>query len=522
NEKDQILKLYNSDKNYFIKKKKISKNDILFLNDIFKKLDFTLKNSIPDGEDINNIMKYAQKNSLLLFPYEWGDNPFSKESVENGIKKKEEYLVSTPFFSPDEDFFLDPLMKGFDVLKLANSGTSGKYFPEYGGIVSNDKKSYIKVLKAHFLSEDYENSKKLYELDKKINNYGKSKNMTSFLYSAHLYYWDSYKTIQFEVTYIFILSITLTLLIFFLFFRKISILFYGFLPIIGGFALTFLFIAIFKKEYGGIAFAFGSTTAGISIDYTIHYLSKICLYPNLKNLRDRLSFSMFLGFLTTIAAFVLLSFSNIVSLQEMALFGILGITFSFLLNYFVLQKIIPPEEYQCQLYQVKIPEFGKIGFIVWIVILFIMVSGLFFSRFEDNIMNLDKRHPDMDKRIKLIQSSFSESTDSVFLVFTGSDRDVILKKSLLALQYLNKNSLSILTPAIFLPPKDILNERKSFVKNNFKSDVFNNSIKESIFEENSFNNWIENIKNIDSLNLSELPKYIEDEIDSMFVNWNEN
>ncbi|HPO48899.1 MAG TPA: MMPL family transporter [Spirochaetota bacterium] len=518
-DKNKILSFYNKDENYYVKDKKLSKENKRFLEEIFKKINFTLKNAIPDGDDINKIMEYSSRNSLALFPHEWGENIFSASEIEKRLKKKEDYLLSTPFFSPNEEFFLDPLASSFDILKLANAGSSGKFFPEFGGVLSKDRKSYIKVFKSHFFSEDYENSEKIYNLDKKINAYAKKNNFTSFLYCSHLYYLDSFKSIQLEIALIFILSVVLTLTIFYLFFKRLGVLFYGFIPIVGGFAMTFLIIAIFKKEYGGIAFAFGSTTAGISIDYTIHYLSKLCLYPNLSELRKKLTFSMFLGFITTISAFFLLFFSKIKSLEEIAFFGFLGITFAFLLNYFVLQKLIPPEEYQCSLKKINIPQFGLKGFILWIIFMLAIIVGIFFSRFEDNIMNLDKKHKIMDKRANIIKTNFLESSESVFLVFTGENKDEILDKSLEALKYLNKEEISFLTPAIFMPSKNIIETRKKIIKSNFNKDVFNDKITSTIFDKDSFNLWISSISDIDSLKLSETPKYIREEAESMFVNW---
>ena len=39
--------------------------------------------------------------------------------------------------------------------------SNGVYSPRFGGVISEDKKSYIKILKANFYTEDYEKVKLL-------------------------------------------------------------------------------------------------------------------------------------------------------------------------------------------------------------------------------------------------------------------------------------------------------------------------------------------------------------------------
>ena len=518
NQKQILIKSYKKGKHSYTINKLI-KEEKNAIDLLFKNVNFTLKSAIPDQNDIFEIMDYASTNSLLLYPYEFLENPFSKEKIKEGFVKKVNYIESSPFFTANEAFFLDPVMMGFSVLKLANSGTSGKYFPQYGGVVSDDKKSYIKVFKANFSPDDYENSEKLYNLNKDIEKFAKKDNFKGFLYSPHLYYSESFKSIQIEIGFIFILSIFLTLLVFYVFFNRISILLYGLVPIIGGFALTFFIIAVFKKTYGGIAFAFGSTTAGIAIDYTVHYLSKLCVYPTLKELRQKIGISMILGYLTTISAFILLIFSNIISLQEIGLFGFLGISFSFLLNWFVLQKIIPPEQYSCHIKKINLPQFGKKSFIVWLVVFAVIIIGALFTKFEDNIRNLDKNHKILDNKIKIIQNKFKESTDSVFLVFTGNTREDMIKKSFLAYKtiYQNNKDLLFLSPSIFMLSEANIKNHKNFIKNNFNQDFFNEELKNSIFTDDTFSLWVENIKNINDLILTKMPDYIAEEIESMFV-----
>ena len=497
------------------------KHAIDLINEEISKFEPGLKSGIPETEDINEIMEYCQQTSLLLYPYEFLKNPFTIAEVDRRLKSKEIYLESNPFFSGSEGFFLDPLMTGFDVLKLAYSSTGGKYSPQYGGVISENKKAYIRIFKGGFPPDNYGMSKNVFDLDSRIMNIASKNNFISFLYGAQLFYYDSYRSITTEVGIIFVLSILITFLIFFLFFRKISLLIYSSVPIVVSFAVTFLVIAVFKKSFVGIAFAFGSTTAGIAIDYIIIYLMKLNVYPSLKILRKKMWLSMFLGYITTALAFVILFFSKINSLQEIALFGIVSVTVSFFTSWFLLQNLIKPENFSFSLKKIKF-EFGTVYlFIAWCIISAVFVAGIFFTRIEDRLTALDKEHPFMQERLKIFQKNFNESTDSVFLCFTGKDRDEILDNSLEAYKAVRKENpdLTFFTPAIFYPPERIIKERKDFIKGYFSSRGFLYYLNRSNFDNKAFDSWLAGIKDIDNLTLPLPPEYVKQESDSMFVNY---
>ncbi len=492
------------------------------IDEIIEQCPLKFKNSIPSLADIQKLLEYSERYSLLLYPYEKKANPFLEEEIEKRLNYKMEYLSSLPFFNPADSFFLDPLMMGTEVLKEANSLNKGKYSPKFGGVVSSSGKSYIKILKSGFFSEDYEKIEYLKELDDKIVEASKELKSRAFLFSSHLYYLESKSAVIQDVYIVFILSSIILLFIFLYFFRNLTLLFFSFMPIIGGYALTFLLIAIFKKSYGGVALSFGGTTAGIAIDYVIYYLLKKDLYPSLSEVRKKLGFSIFLGFLTTIAAFFFLPFSRILSLQEISLFGILSISFSYFITWYVLQRLLPPGKFEIKLKRIDFPIFLKKGFIIWIFIIVFFIVFIPFLKFEDDIHNLDMNHKELKNRLKTIQDNFTESTDSIFLVFEGKDREEVLNKSLSALNILQneKKDLNFFTPALFYPPQCIIESRKQFVKTNFNKNIFFDTLSKSDFEKESFNDWINLLNNIDNYNITEMPEYFKVEFESMFAEWN--
>lgn len=475
--------------------------------------------TIPNDRDVVEIMEYCQRNSLLLYPYESKDNPFTSDKIKKGFEAKAAYIESMPFFNPDEYFFMDPLSKGLEVLKTINSSGQNKFNSKYGGILSPDGSSYMLILKSGISPNDYEKSEKIVKLDKNIQNLSKGQECEAFILSSHLYYQESYHSIQFETSIMFIVSTILTLFIFFYFFRNIKILYYSILPMLLGISLTFLCIAIFRRDFGGVAFGFGSTILGISSDYTVHYLVKRQICLNMKETDSKIGKALVLGFITTIAPLAILPLSGIISLQEIAFLGILSVGFSFLFTWFLLRRLAPPGD-SCTMRLFNFKYFGLKGFIAFTALFLPFLISVFFLKFEDNISNLDKVHPEMNRRVDMIKNSFNYTADATMLCFSGDTRDEVLSKSLKALYHLEKSSApGFITPAIFTPDAETLKRRKSFVKENYNAAHFKNELKDSIFEENSFEAWEKSVANIDKTELSTLPVYVENEINSMFVDY---
>lgn len=488
---------------------------------IIDKYNLNLNSTIPSSNDVLEILKYCEANSLLLYPYEMLENPFLQDRIKKGLKAKENYIESNPFFYGDEEFFLDPLMMGFEVIKYINKN-SGRYMPFKNGIIGKDDKSYIRIFNADFKNQDYDKVKILYDIDNELYNISKERGFISFLYSSHLYYYDSYTSIRKEVSIIFIFSIILTLLVFFIFFRRIDLVIYAFLPIVVSFSISFFIIAIFKKSYGGIALAFGATVSGIAIDYTIHYLSKASLYSTISDFRKKNTISMFLGWTTTIVVFLIIYLlSEIIALKEISLFAIISITISFFLSFFGLQKLIPPSHLRMENKNLDINLSSKFNFIIWLIIILFFLIGFMFMRFEDNVLNLDKKHQILDKRIALIKEKFLESNESLFLVFEGNSKEELVDKGLKSLKLLNNNGLELnfIPLLLFAPSENIIRERKDFIKKNFNKEIFYKELNNSNFTIDSFEKWIDNINNIEKLRISSMPRYLQNEIDNLFVDW---
>ena len=469
--------------------------------------------NIPSAQQINEIKLYLQKNAFVLYPYEKFEAPFSTDEMKSRLEKKFVYLQNNPFEDLGELFFADPLNQISDLMKLQFS-SSNPLSIYRDGILSEDKTSYLRVFSTGSNSGDIQKSAPLLDLDKKITSIGEEIGGNSFLYGAHFYFMESSSTIQKEVSVICVFSIILTILVFFFFFRNVELIFFAFMPVVAGMALTFFSILVFCKEFGAIALGFGATAAGICIDYSIHYLFKADFYPTLKDLRRGIGKSLFMGYLTTVLSFLLLLLSRIDSLGEIALFGCLVITFSFAFCWFVLQNILPPEKI---FYHVKYLPFGEKLFPGWRIPFLCLFACLaiasVFTHLETDSSKLDIVHKKLNERAEKIITEFGESTNNVFIGFPGKTKDEAIDLAMNATLaiYKEKPELLFLNPAIFLPTKNVVRSRVDYIKNNFNKQRFLEAVAQSDFTEHAFDSFFTFLESLENgtFELGDFPSYLE-------------
>lgn len=490
---------------------------------VIQTADFLTPN-IPSAQQINEIKLYLQKNAFVLYPYEEFEAPFSTDEMKVRLEKKFAYLQNNPFEDLSELFFADPLNQISDLMKLQFS-SSNPLSVYRDGILSEDKTSYMRVFSTGSNSGDTQKSAPLLDLDKKIASIGEQDGGNSFLYGAHFYFIESSSTIQKEVSVICVFSIILTILVFFFFFRNVELIFYAFMPVVAGMALTFLSILVFCKEFGAIALGFGATAAGICIDYSIHYLFKADFYPTLKDLRHGIGKSLFMGYFTTVLSFLLLLLSRIDSLGEIALFGCLVITFSFAFSWFVLQNILPPEKI---FYHVKYLAFGEKLFPRWRIPFLCLFACLavasIFTHLEIDSSKLDIAHKELNARAEKIISEFGESTNNVFIGFPGKTKDEAIDLAMNATLavYKEKPELLFLNSAIFLPTENVVRLRVNYIVDNFDKQRFLEAVKQSDFTEDAFDSFFAALEKMKAgtFELGEFPDYLKMQSEASIAEYN--
>ena len=235
----------------------------------------------------------------------------------------------SPFFIPivdniEDDPFFVLNSKLIELLKNNNNieTRDGISFINYEGKfnVSLNMDIYKKIDSMIFFD-------RLTELLRKMENDEEIKIYISGV-PIHAYY--SQKSAQKEITIISAVSLIFICLIFLFIFKSVKPYIISMISIAVSSATSFFLLSILLDSIHIFAFVFGTSLIGVSLDYSIHFITEWYNEKDKKEVLRKILPSMNLSFITTIASYFALSLTSLSLLKQTALFSIFGLASSFL------------------------------------------------------------------------------------------------------------------------------------------------------------------------------------------------
>jgi predicted exporter len=147
--------------------------------------------------------------------------------------------------------------------------------------------------------------------------------------------------IRHEMQELTVLSVFCVMAIFYAAFRSLTLLLLVMLPL--GFGVC-AGVAVVQNVYGyvhGVTLAFGSILIGIAIDYPIHLISHTVEMGSTRAALAKIWPTLRLGMLTTVAAFLPISFSSFPGLSQLGMFTIVGLLVAAIATRWLLPRISP-------------------------------------------------------------------------------------------------------------------------------------------------------------------------------------
>ena len=144
----------------------------------------------------------------------------------------------------------------------------------------------------------------------------------------HAYY--SQKSAQKEITIISAVTLIFICLIFLFIFKSVKPYIISMISIAVSSATSFFLLSILLDSIHIFTFVFGTSLIGVSLDYSIHFITEWYNEKDKKEVLRKILPSMSLSFMTTIASYFALSLTSLSLLKQTALFSIFGLASSFL------------------------------------------------------------------------------------------------------------------------------------------------------------------------------------------------
>ena len=358
----------------------------------------------------------------------------------------------------------DPFMLFSDFLSMLASQDSN--------IINEFDGKYYSILKLN-LKEEIALSPSLLnqEMSKVIKTKNKiekaHKDIKIYLAGApvHTYYASS-KSMK-EINLICILSSVFIILICKFYFRSFKLLLPIAISLSLGMLCGYMLTAIFFDSIHILTFVFSSTLIGICVDYSLHYFAHD---NDIKLILKSLTMSM----LTTVCAFLVLLFSGVELLKQIAVFtsgGLLCVYLFVVLFYPVFCKNIKPSPVELDpfLYLNKIPR--KVKLFMSVLILIIAVYGLFKIHFNDEITDMYKPPKFLVNSEKLYALLNKNTSSPSFILVHGKDMQDILEKEENITEHTNQDYFYALSK--FIPSIKQQKENQKLISLLYKRELNN-------------------------------------------------
>ncbi len=352
-------------------------------------------------------------------------NKLSSENIKSTLQADYNKLISIEGTFVKSFILKDPFSFTPIVLKNIQKTSNSNYTVEEGITFSKDKK-FI-----YFFSELEEevgnNTKiqtalalKLSKIKEEWNQ--KNKDYSLDYFSPFLIAVANATQIKSDTKLTLGIFIGFTLLLLFLYYRKLITPFYFLLPAVFGVLFSLGFISWYKGSISGISIATGAIVLGIIMDYAFHFFTHFKHSNSLKETLDDISFPLLTGSFTTIVAFLALKFTNSIILQDFGLFAALSLLGAALFTLLALPVIIHIAGFEFKQEKEKSFHF-KLPFSIKKSYLFILISVLtifFFYHakgisFDSNLENLGYHPQELKDSEKAIFDLNPTNEKKIFL-----------------------------------------------------------------------------------------------------------
>ena len=372
-----------------------------------------------------------------------------KNYPENFLSDEIKNLIIEKNYKKLDEIALNQLYSPFSLILAPIN--SDPYLLSTNYLLSKNLDETIKEKNGKFYSKENFKIKDKKQIENFLKLQKENEKGKIYLAGAPIHSYLTSEKSSFEINLICIISTIALILLFKFYFKNIKILIPVILSILFGFLFGFSISTLIFKKLHILTFVFSTTLIGISLDYSLHSF----LVGDEKNFIKNLTVSM----LTTVFAFLILLFSNMEILKQIAVFTSFGLIGVYLFVVFFLYgkiNLTPKKTFEIENKKVKV--------VLSIFVLLVLILGGIKIKFNDDIKNLYKPTKKLELAEK-INSEIFNSKQPNFILVEGKNLDEILQKE----EKLNiKNSISI---SNFIQSTKKQKENQKLVQNLYKNNL---------------------------------------------------
>ena len=468
-----------------------SKKILLYVDGLEKESLEKIKNIENELLKIDGLKleKNQSNKNLQKFQedYKFYINNFDKRNLENlNINSKLEEIKFN-LINADFSYFFD---KNDPLSLLEKTENKKNYSLKNGHLIIKDL-GYLSIFTINSSINSISQYEEIYDLvQNKTNIYENVK-----VFSPIFYFVENSRIIKNDVKTIILSSTIVLVLLYILILRDLKLLINSFITLSSSILLALFISSFIFKELSIFVTVFGISISTVAIDYMFHHY-----VHNYYEEKKEFNKHVFLGMITTVGAFFIISFISFDLIKQICYFSIISLVFSYLQFSFLYPKIGFIYKNKKE---INFHLFSKIKPSVVILLSFVLiVISLKQLGFDSNLKNLDVEN----KKLNQLENFFNEkltNQDNIPILIKANSIDSLIKNSKIL-----KNEY----PNAFVPLSVLISQEEFLEKKEFLEKIKIDSIKSQLeiksldfgFKENFFNkSYMYNVQ---------IPNYTQEDI----------
>ncbi len=493
----------------------------LFLSNSYTNISNSILSILPDSKNkqiLQAYTKYSDSKTLFVSFEE-----LSKQEIKNVEKElleikglhKENSLDKKALLEYQEKYQL--FLRNIDEKRLENIEVKEELVKIQNSLLNSffpiliNKQDPLNLFEKTRHGKIHKNIR-VYNFDKTINSLAKYKEVYSKIktiekkykeiktFSTIFYFVENSQAIKADVNKIIIFAFLILLTLYIFILRNIPLLLNTLTTLATSAIISILIVTTIFSEISIFVLVFGLSISTVAIDYMFHH------YMHGHYLKKKeFNKEVFFGFLTTIIAFIAISFISFSLITQIAIFTIISLTTSYLHFSFLYPKIgfTLKENKKTNSFKFKINKLYILLFS-----LLAIIYSLSNISFDTNLRNLDYQNKNLDNLNSYFQKELKQENKVALLIESTSTNDLIKKYQRVkqTLPSLNSSLDLIITKKQYEKTKELLNsERFKELKKELELQASNLGFKKDYFKE--------------AYSLKELPNYSFKKLKEIKINY---
>lgn len=408
-----------------------------------------------EDETIFETLDFVYNNAPLFLnetDYQSISDKLHPDSIAQITENNYKILISPSGIIAKKTIVKDPLGISLMAIKhLQKLGISDEFTVKDGFLISQDEQHILLFITPAYSSNNTTQnavlSEQLYQLQDHLNADFKDKVKSSY-FGGTLIAVANAQQIKSDIQVTVTIAMVLLMVVFIVFYRKLTIPIILFIPTLFGGLLAIAILSVMRSEISAISLGIGAVLLGVTLDYSLHILTHIRNNETVEELFDGVSKPILMSSLTTALAFLCLLFVDSQALQDLGVFAAISV-----IGASVFALIFIPQAYKgtfistsktSLLDKLASYEFHKNKIIIGSVAALLLLSAFTYQRviFNKDISNLNFQPERIRSAEAALDKLINISSKSLYVIAYGTDEQRVLETNddiFNKLQHLEKN-----------------------------------------------------------------------------------